>query len=366
MTIESVNEIIIRDERTPWLHVHSAYDEMPLTIEAFRVLCHFARRANNETKETKTTYKNIGETCFKATYPNSAPNTLRRRAIKAVSELEGFGLVRKEPWYTDGGDLLGNIFILTHTTSWKLDFDPSMTNNSLVRGVAGVTSDADSTSDTDDTEECDQLHQGVPQDSPRGDAGRTEYKGTPLRKSKKEILEGNPFSCAEGGNDNRPQDEVTTGSVDSIHPLGSDSSASHSESKSSIVKTYEYQIFLDVYNENKPDRWSKVEKLTPTRIKMLDRLIKDYGDKSLTMLQRALVGAKRSHFWNGLDYKFDYLYREKGSNGENGDKITGLAEGVPEEDLYSERINLTQSGVEIMDDYKRMKAALAMFEQEAS
>lgn len=169
-------------------------------------------------------------------------------------------------------------------------------------------------------------------------------------------------SCAGEG----AQTEGEPGHVDSPHPSGSDSSASHDESQKSLAKTHEYQIFLDVYNENKPDRWSKAEKLTPTRIKMLDRLTKDYGDKSLTMLQRALVGAKRSHFWNGLDYKFDYLYREKGSNGENGDKITGLAEGVPEEDLYSDRINLTQSGVEIMDDYKKMKAALAMFEQEAS
>jgi hypothetical protein len=168
-------------------------------------------------------------------------------------------------------------------------------------------------------------------------------------------------------NDNRSQNETSNGSVDTLHPLGSDSrGASHHESQVSLTETHEYQVFLDVYNENKPDRWSKAEKLTSTRIKMLDRLTKDYGDKSLTMLQRALVGAKRSQFWSGLDYKFDYLYREKGSNGENGDKITGLAESVPEEDLYSERVDLTQSGVEMMDDYKRMKAALAMFEQEAS
>lgn len=167
-------------------------------------------------------------------------------------------------------------------------------------------------------------------------------------------------------NDNRSQEKQSNGSVDASHPSGSDRGESRRESQKSIEKTNDYQIFLDVYNENKPDRWSKAEKLTPTRIKMLDRLIRDYGDKSLTMLQRALVGAKRSQFWSGLDYKFDYLYREKGSNGENGDKITGLAESVPEEDLYSERVNLDQSAVEMMDDYKRMKAALAMFEQEAS
>ena len=175
--------------------------------------------------------------------------------------------------------------------------------------------------------------------------------------SETNLLRSNEVECSTN----------TNGLVPSLHPLGSDSKGeSHSESQNSIDKTHDYQIFLDVYNENKPAKWSKAEKLTITRIKMLDRLIKDYGDKSLTMLQRALIGAKRSTFWSGLDYKFDYLYREKGSNGENGDKITGLAESVSEEDIYSERADMNPSRVEMMDEYKRMKAVLAIFEQEVS
>jgi hypothetical protein len=183
MTIESVSEIIIRDERTPWLNVHSAYDEMPLTIEAFRVLCHFARRANNQTGEAKTTYKSIGEKCFRASFPSTSSNGLRRRAMRAVTELEGFGLVRKAPWYSDCGDLRGNVFTLTHSSDWNLGYDPHDDDTTIRKGG----SDMDGTSDTDDTpyQGCDEV---VPTVEGSSTNGGTEYKGIPHSESK----EGNP------------------------------------------------------------------------------------------------------------------------------------------------------------------------------
>lgn len=333
MTIDSVSEIILRDERTPWLNIHSAYDEMPLTIEAFRVLCHFARRANNETKETKTTYKNIGEVCFKATYPNSAPNTLRRRAIKAVSELEGFGLVRKEPWYTDGGDLLGNIFILTHTTSWKLDFDPSLTNNSLVRGVSSDTGNAESTGATDDTEGCDQPHQEVLQDSPRGDAGRTEYKGNPLRESKKVILEGNP--CTRVSND--CGFEPAAQPVEEKKSTASQKKTRKTKPKPPVLTEEEIQAFVDLYNQEKPDGWKPTilpRHLTDSLVRNLSLLVQEYGEESMDKLRKTLIVARTHPIWSKYDgMNLEFIYRKPHHNIKTPNKIAQILGELTEEQL---------------------------------
>jgi hypothetical protein len=119
--LREVEKILLKDERTPWLHVHSAYDEMPLTLEAFRVLAHLSRKAANDNGKAFPSYATIGETCFRGSYPNSSSDTLRRKAMKAVKELVGYGLIRKETIYRkNSSETLGNTYVLAHTSEWKL------------------------------------------------------------------------------------------------------------------------------------------------------------------------------------------------------------------------------------------------------
>ena len=125
MTRQSVEKILVKDERTPWFSIHSAYDEMPLTLEAFRVLGHLSRRAANEQGKAYPSYATIGEKCFRASYPKSTPATLRRKAIKAIKELEGFGLIRKEIRPKEDGNHATNVYVLTHSSDWNIDFDDS-------------------------------------------------------------------------------------------------------------------------------------------------------------------------------------------------------------------------------------------------
>ena len=123
MTVERVRDIILKDERTPWLNIHSAYDEMPLTLEAFRVLAHLSRRADNQDSIATPSYASIGEACFRSSYPKSSKDTLRRKAIKAVNELVGYGLIRKETLYKKETDeALGNTYVLSHCSEWNIDY----------------------------------------------------------------------------------------------------------------------------------------------------------------------------------------------------------------------------------------------------
>ena len=135
MTVEKVIEILkLKDDRTPWLNVHSAYDEMPLSLEAFRVLCHLSRRSNGDKGSAWPSYNSIGECCFRASYPKSKPETLRRKAINAVNELIGFGLIRKQTRYKNEGTVFAeaetNEYILTHSTEWNIHYEGSKNTRS--------------------------------------------------------------------------------------------------------------------------------------------------------------------------------------------------------------------------------------------
>ena len=141
MTTEKVQEIIIRDERTPWFNIHSAYDEMPLSLEAFRALGHLSRRADNNDGCAYPSYTSIGEACFRASYPKSSSTTLRRKAIKAINELIGYGLIRKEIRFKDGSnEHIGNIYALTHSSSWNLTFTGSQ-NTRTCKGQRDATTE---------------------------------------------------------------------------------------------------------------------------------------------------------------------------------------------------------------------------------
>ena len=81
-----------RDNLT--LQIHSELDDFPLSAEAFRVYAHLVRRAGKSRKAWPS-YQNIGETCFRASYPNAAKSTLKIKAIDAVRELVVHRLINK-------------------------------------------------------------------------------------------------------------------------------------------------------------------------------------------------------------------------------------------------------------------------------
>lgn len=98
--------------------IHSSLDDYPLSWAAFRVYCHLLRRAGKEGEATPS-YASIGEHCFRASWPDAKPETLRRRAIEAVAELVAKRLVAVEVRRAPGQQRNEtNRYVLTDPTAW--------------------------------------------------------------------------------------------------------------------------------------------------------------------------------------------------------------------------------------------------------
>ncbi|MCC5670363.1 helix-turn-helix domain-containing protein, partial [Nostoc sp. CHAB 5784] len=76
------------------IYIDSKLDDLPLTMEAFRVYSHLCRRAGCDNNAFPS-YKSIGEACFRGSFPGSSTETLRQKAIAAVSELVSWNLITK-------------------------------------------------------------------------------------------------------------------------------------------------------------------------------------------------------------------------------------------------------------------------------
>lgn len=107
------------DERDLPIFIHSELDELDLSLEAFRVYAHLARRTNKQSKDAWPSYNSIGEVCFRGSYPNSPKSTLRRMAIAAVKELAHRGLVRVEHRQGSDGSNITNTYYLTPRADWQ-------------------------------------------------------------------------------------------------------------------------------------------------------------------------------------------------------------------------------------------------------
>jgi hypothetical protein len=100
------------------IFVHSAIDDMGLSLGAFRVYGHLARRAGLNNSAWPS-YTSIGEQCFRASYPTAKSDTLRRKAIAAVSELKKKGLVdvqQRKIGNTEGNK--SNVYSLVPLDQW--------------------------------------------------------------------------------------------------------------------------------------------------------------------------------------------------------------------------------------------------------
>lgn len=96
-------------------------------------------------------------------------------------------------------------------------------------------------------------------------------------------------------------------------PSASNSKKGKSNRKKNVVtpeEEQEYQPLLDLYNQDKPDKWNRAGKLTHSRLRNLRRYEEMYGKENMAeMMKRSLLGARRSHYAN-FDWSIDVLIKE--------------------------------------------------------
>lgn len=100
------------------LQLHWELDDLPLSAGAFRVYVHLVRRAGRDNRAWPS-YKSIGRHCFRRDFPRATDDTLKRRAIEAVKELEAVGLVRIEKRQREDGTSASNVYRLTSRREWR-------------------------------------------------------------------------------------------------------------------------------------------------------------------------------------------------------------------------------------------------------
>ena len=118
------------NRRKRHIYIDSKLDDLPLTMEAFRVYCHLCRRAGCDNNAFPS-YKSIGEACFRGSFPGSSTETLRQKAIAAVSELVSWNLITKTYITKSNGSVSSNQYQLTDIDDW---FAFSTKQSSLIRG----------------------------------------------------------------------------------------------------------------------------------------------------------------------------------------------------------------------------------------
>ncbi|MBG1268738.1 hypothetical protein [Nostoc sp. WHI] len=125
MTTDSFSD----NRRKRHIYMDSKLDDLPLTMEAYRVYCHLCRRAGCDNNAFPS-YKSIGEACFRGSFPHSPTESLRRKAIAAVNELISWNLVTKTSREKDGFQT-SNHYSLTDLEDW---FPYATKPSSLIRG----------------------------------------------------------------------------------------------------------------------------------------------------------------------------------------------------------------------------------------
>lgn len=100
------------------IFIHSELDDLPLSLEAFRVYAHLSRRAGKKNLAWPS-YHSMGEACFRKSYPKASRETLRRKAIAAVNELIEAGLIGKVVTCNDRGEYATNRYRLTPRCEWR-------------------------------------------------------------------------------------------------------------------------------------------------------------------------------------------------------------------------------------------------------
>ncbi len=116
-TTETIQVVDGRDDLP--VFIHSELDDLGLSLQAFRVYAHLARRRNARTGTAWPSYATIGETCFRPNFPKASQTTLRRKAMAAVKELVGRGLVTVHQRKAEHGGFTSSEFRLTPRSAWQ-------------------------------------------------------------------------------------------------------------------------------------------------------------------------------------------------------------------------------------------------------
>jgi len=101
-----------KGQARPPIFVHSLIDDLDLTLEAFRIYAHLARRWGDGTHDSVGSYRKLGEHCFRSSFPCASPATLKRKAIAAIQELEEHGLIEKHKHQGNDGRDISNSYTL--------------------------------------------------------------------------------------------------------------------------------------------------------------------------------------------------------------------------------------------------------------
>lgn len=104
---------LLFDRRRLPVFIHSELDDMGLSLEAFRVYAHLARRAGRDGRAWPG-LQSIGDVCF---WQDKHPDTRRKKATAAVAELEQHGLIAKHMRHDDQGRQLSNNYDLLPVAS---------------------------------------------------------------------------------------------------------------------------------------------------------------------------------------------------------------------------------------------------------
>jgi hypothetical protein len=93
-------------------------------------------------------------------------------------------------------------------------------------------------------------------------------------------------------------------SCDNIeHDLGDRSNALQ-VSQTSKASDFDYTVFQDVWNSDRPSHWAKCESLNKKRIAELKKFTRENGDRSLEIFQLALEYARSDDWCNKPNVKF--------------------------------------------------------------
>jgi len=106
------------------IFVRSEVDDLGLSVEAFRVYGHLARRAGAN-NDAWPSYQSIGDTCFSGSHPPLKPESRRRKAMRAVKELERRGLIKvNRRRLNNSRGSLSNQYQILPLSKWPTDIRP--------------------------------------------------------------------------------------------------------------------------------------------------------------------------------------------------------------------------------------------------
>ena len=288
-------DALIESERTPGLFIHSIYDDLPLTVDGFRLLCHLSRRSDNDSHIAQTTYEKMGEVCFRATYPRSTAAALRKRAMAAMKELINFGLVRVEATTGWDGGQGANKYILTHCSAWRPEYQPGPGTTARLARVSPETPPQSAGADPPPVR-WSGPPQSVLADPP-----------SPLERTHKDILiEGNPYRRIDPVGLRQEKTE-TDPSIDPFKPDGQLSLLSQNDLAPEHLTDPEPNVPPPSSQKKKAKTKSKTSKYYPEQFAEIYEEYRQFAKVTSPSIARNQSPSAAAEVWDNLIASGDAL-----------------------------------------------------------